>query len=210
MIPASRVRPRRGRKREFGVVLLIALVAMVAMAVSAITLVRAVDATATIAGNIGFRQTAASAPDAAIDEAIDAMFERRLIADPGMDDVARSYFASRAAGEDVRGVPRALAKTANYPGEARVLDAGNGNTVRYVIERMCLASGAATAANCTLVPSVDNMMTVSEVGVTEPPRVPLFRQTIRVDGPAGGTFFVQAWLADIAGRRRVSWRGIAD
>jgi type IV pilus assembly protein PilX len=198
------------RTRESGVVLLIALIAMVAMALSAIAVVRAVDATTAITGNIGFRQTATSAPDYAIEEAIAALFEQRLIADPGVDDVARSYFASQAPGEDVHGAPPALAKTANYPREARVIDAGNGNAVRYVIERMCLAPGAATAANCTLIPGSNGAMTITEDGVAEPPRVPLYRQTIRVDGPAGTTLFAQAWIADIAGRRRISWRAIAD
>ena len=42
------------------------------------------------------------------------------------------------------------------------------------------------------------------------PRVPLFRLSIRIDGAAGATAFVQAFLADIPGRRRLAWRALAD
>jgi type IV pilus assembly protein PilX len=198
------------RMREAGVVLVVALIAMVAMAFSGLALVRVVDTTAAIAGNMAFRHSAAEAPDAAIEEAVAALFEQRLIATTDADDRGHSYFASRGVGEDARGVPAALAQIANYPGEARILDAGGGNTVRYVIERMCVAPGPATRDNCTLIPSTDAPLTVGGGNVVEPPRVPLFRQTVRVDGPAGTTLFVQAWLADVAGRRRLSWRAIAD
>jgi type IV pilus assembly protein PilX len=198
------------RTRDRGIVLVIALLAMVAMGFSGMALVRVIDTTTAIAGNMAFRHSAAAAPDAAVEEAVVALFEQRLIADTAADDLGRSYFASRGAGEDVRGVPAALLQIANYPHEARVIDAGNGNHVRYVIERMCIGPGPATRDNCTLVPGTDSPMTISGGSVVEPPRVPLFRQTVRVDGPAGAKLYAQVWLADIAGRRRLSWRVIAD
>jgi hypothetical protein len=33
---------------------------------------------------------------------------------------------------------------------------------------------------------------------------------MRVDGPAGTLLFVQAWLANLPDRRRLSWRTLAD
>jgi hypothetical protein len=198
------------RSRHRGIVLVIALIAMVAMGFSGMALVRVIDATNAITGNMAFHHSAAAAPDAAVEEAVAALFEQRLIADTGADDLGRSYFASRRAGEDARGVPAVLLQVANYPDEARIIDAGNGNNVRYVIERMCIGPGPATRDNCTLVPGTDSPMTISGGSLVEPPRVPLFRQTVRVDGPVGATLFVHVWLADIAGRRRLSWRVIAD
>ena len=94
---------------ERGVVLVVALIAMAAMGFSGMALMRLVHATTTITGNMAFRHSAASAPDAAVEHAVAALFEQRLIADPASDDPARSYYASRAAGEDARGIPAALA-----------------------------------------------------------------------------------------------------
>lgn len=197
-------------RRQAGIVLVIALVAMIAMGFSGIALMRSVDATAAVAGNLGFWHTAISASDAAIEEGVVALFAGTLIADPGRDDPAQGYFAARQAGESVRGVPMALQALTNYPARAPTIDAGNGNTLRYVIERMCLAAGPATPDNCNVVAVSDSPLSVSGGVVVPPPRVPLFRQTIRVDGPAGAAVFVQVWLADIPNRQRLSWRAIAD
>ena len=195
---------------ERGVVLVVALIAMAAMGLSGMALMRLVHATTTITGNMAFRHSAASAPDAAVEHADAALFEQRLIADPASNDPARSYYASRAAGEDARGIPAALAETRRYPDGAPVLDAGNGHSVRYVIERLCLGAGSPTPDNCTLIPATDTPLTIADGAFVEPPRLPVFRQTVRVDGPAEATLFVQTWLADIPGRRRLSWRVIGD
>jgi hypothetical protein len=207
---ALAVRPSPWRTDQRGVVLLVALIALVAMAFSGMALIRVVDATAAITGNLGFWHSATSAPDAAIEQAIAALFEQRLIADPSVDAPGHGYLAQRTPGESARGVPTALVRLDSYPEGYPVLDAGGGNDVRYVIERMCVSAGPATRDNCTLVPSSDSAMTISGGSATEPPRVPLFRQTIRVDGPGGASLFAQVWLADIAGRRRLSWRLLAD
>jgi Tfp pilus assembly protein PilX len=196
-------------RHERGVVVLIALVAMLALGYAGAALMRAVDATTAVTGNVGLAQAAISATDAAVEHAAAALFERNLIADPANDDEAQSYYASRQTGEDARGIPNRLQQLASYGDDARIVDAGNGNVVRYVIERMCTAPGPAIRDVCTLAPARDAAIP-GTVTSPEPPPVPLYRQTIRVDGPAGTVVFAQAWLADAPGRRRLSWRVIAD
>lgn len=203
-------RRRHGRRHaQHGIVVLIALVAMLALAYAGTALMRSVDATTGITGNIGLSQAAVLSTDAAVESAIAALFERNLIADPTQDDETQSYYASRQSQEDVRGIPYRLQQLANYAEAGRVIDAGNGNVVRYLIERMCTASGAAIRDNCVLTPAVD-AAAPGTITSPEPPPVPLYRQTIRVDGPAGTIVFAQAWLADALGRRRLSWRILAD
>ena len=149
---------------------------------------------------------AASIPpaDAAIEEAVAALFERNLVADRERDLSAQSYFASRQPGEDVRGVPWILQQAGNYPADARVLDAGGGHTLRYAIERICLRPGPATAANCALAwPAAP---TVTGGAAPAPPPVPVFRVTVRVDGPQNTVSHVQAMLRDMPPRYRMSWR----
>jgi len=202
-------RPTRQPRDQDGIVVLIALIAMLALGYAGMALMRSVDASTAVTGNVGLSQGATLATDAAVEHAIAALFERRLIADPTSDDESQSYYASRQTLEDTRGVPFALQKLSNYGAAARVIDGGAGNSVRYVIERMCTAAGPATRDTCILIPAVDTAIP-GTVTNPEPEPVPLFRQTIRVDGAAGTTLYAQAWLADAAGRRRLSWRVLAE
>ena len=203
--------PRRPRRPtdQSGVVVLIALIAMLALGYAGMALMRSVDASTAVTGNIGLSQGATLATDAAVEHAIAALFERRLIADVTSDDESQSYYASRQAQEDPRGVPFALQKLSNYAADARVIDGGAGNSVRYMIERMCTTAGPATRDTCILTPAADTAIP-GTVASPEPAPVPLFRQTIRVDGAAGTTQYAQVWLADTAGRRRLSWRALAE
>ena len=187
----------RGTQR--GVVVFLALVVVLTMALSAVALMRVVDTTSAVAGNLGFMQSAIGASDAAVEHAVAALFERALVADTSRDDPAQGYYAALQAGENARGVPAALQAVTAYPAQAPVVDAGNANTVRYVIERLCATTGP--PADCNL---------AATSAAPDAPRVPLFRQSIRIDGPGGATAFVQAFLADIPGGRRVSWRALAD
>jgi len=202
-------RPMKRPGDQTGVVVLIALIAMLALGYAGMALMRSVDAGIAVTGNIGLSQGAALATDAAVEHAIAALFERRLIADQTSDNESQSYYASRQTQEDTRGVPFALQKLTNYAADARVIDDGAGNSIRYVIERMCTAAGPATRDTCILTPVIDTPTPGTAVS-PEPIPIPLFRQTIRVDGPAGAAVYAQAWLADAAGRRRLSWRVLAD
>ena len=200
--------PRPSRER--GVVLFVALIAMVAMAFSGAALMRSIETTTTVTGNLGFRQTAAMAPDAAIATAIAALFERNLIVDPTHDDPTQSYFASRQANEDARGVPYALQKISNFPLDAPVSKLSDGTAVRYVIERMCGQVGPPSGDYCTLALVNNARQSGASGSPADTPRVPLYRQTIRVDGPSGTMLIAQAFIADIATGRRVSRRVMAE
>jgi hypothetical protein len=143
-------------------VLFIALIVMVALSIAGIALVRSVDTGMSITGNLGFRQASISPTTWAVENAIAAMFEKKDIADLEKKNLNQNYYAYRfevkdnTKPEDKYGVPYDLQGTgntpANYPGTfVKTTDAA-GNTIRYVIERMCLDEGPATAANCDMSP----------------------------------------------------------
>jgi len=199
-----------GRRKQRGVVVIVVLVAILIMAISASALLRSVDAAVAVTGNLGFMHAALAGADSAVEQAVAALFEQHRIADATVADAANGYFPFRQPAENLRGVPVALQALANYPPDAPTLDVGNGNVVRFVIERMCVAAGPATADNCSLAPTAEPPLAIPGEPYVEPPLVPVFRQTIRIDGPANATQFVQAWLADIPNRRRVAWRALAD
>jgi hypothetical protein len=187
-----------------GVVLVVALVTSVALAVAALALVRAAATAASVGGNVPTRRPAAFAAFAALERSVvDLVLDHRI--DPLADDLRRNYFASRQPGEDTRGVPRALQSSADYPAGAIVIDADFGYRVRYVIERACAAPGDATPENCALSPpSVEAAQGAPPPG--EPPRVPSYRLSVRVDGPSGGALHAQAILSEARANPRVSIR----
>jgi hypothetical protein len=184
------------------------LVVLAMMSLAATALMRAVDTATAVSGNLAFRTASIPPANTAIEEAIAALSD--AIADRERDLPAQNYYASRQPGEDARGVPWMLQQPDRYPAAARAPDAGNGNTLRYVIERICLRPGSATAANCALVPPPPSADTVSPGPAVVSPATPLFRITVRVDGPQNTTSLVHAMVRDSLPPRRLSWRLIAE
>jgi len=134
-----------GRARERGIVVFVALIAMVLLSLAAVALMRSVHTNTLVVGNLAFRQAAVTLSTAAVEKGVYDLFPpTKTIGDLKNHDLARNYYAFRQPGEDANGVPVAL-QGANpppaYPGGAQVItDAATGNTVRYVIERMCTAA----------------------------------------------------------------------
>lgn len=191
--------------RVRGAVLFVALIMTIAMAFAAVSLIRGSYISATIGGNLIARQNVALAAFAAIERDVDALYRSGAIASTDADDVANNYYASRAPGEDARGVPRALQQIADYPAAAGLLEAEGALTIRHIVERLCVAPGPATSDNCALSPpSVAAALGSPDPG--EPPRSPYFRVSVRVDGPGGATSFSQAMLGAEPAGHRLSWR----
>ena len=192
------------RTLQRGVVLLVAAVVTLALAAVGMGMLRAVTTGGAASVNLASQQAATLAASMALERAVATLFEAGAV-DPAVDDVARNYFAAHTGGDDARGVPHALQSLADYPEAAQVIDAGNGYRVRHLIERSCVAPGVAAIAICTLSPpSVDAALGMPPPG--EPPRMPYYRVTIRVDGAAGATTFVQATLCAANANPRCTWR----
>ena len=197
----SAVYSRSPRRRQRGVVLFISLIVMVAMSLAAIALIRSVDTSTGVVGNLAFRQAAILPANLAVEAAAAALFDdvRGTTApiDRSSDMPAENYFATLQPGENTRGVPVELQRKPNFT-QTRVLTDHTGNEIRYIIERMCLpaaAGEAASAARCEmLAPKRTSGTTANEGSAIELPRGPMYRVSVRVDGPKNTTSFLQAML----------------
>lgn len=188
-----------------GVAVLVALITTFAMALSAVALTRSTFVTIAVGGNLALRQSAVFASFDAIERAVAAVYVNGAIADLGRDDPDHNYFATGAADDDVRGVPRALQELTAYPGTAETLDGGEGIEVRYVVERLCSAPGPPIIETCALSPP-SFAAAAGFPAPGEPAPTPYYRVTVRADGPGGTRVLVQAMLgADTPGHRQ-SWR----
>jgi type IV pilus assembly protein PilX len=194
---SRRLRPRAGQR---GIVLVIALIVMVALSLAGIALMRSVETSTAVVGNLAFTQAAALPANLAVEEAVAALYENDLITNVNQDLPAQNYYATRQNDEDARGIPEVLTTKAKASSLARVLNPGYGNEVRYVIERMCAPGIPATPSRadlvkyCDMLPPKPSGTTTMETDKIELPRIPLYRLTVRVDGPRNTVSFLQAML----------------
>jgi hypothetical protein len=202
--------PLATRWRDRGIALVVALVVLAAMALAASALMRSVDTAHAIAGNLAFRDAGGAPVNAGVEHAWAALYENGAIADRDTTAPAAGYYASRLPGEDARGVPSLLVGDDPDRTTLPKIDVGEGYAVRYVIERMCLAEGPATPANCALVRSASSATPASTDPAAPEPVVPVFRVSIRVDGPRGTLTLAQAMIRDSVPPRRVAWRVLAE
>lgn len=190
------------RRKQSGVVLLVALIMLIAMTLAALTLVRSVDTANIIAGNLSFQQAATHAGDRGIETAI-AWIE---------NNPALLFSDSPASGYAANGLSAAPVKPANEtwdaywtrvwsprPAVTMATDTVTGTTVAYVIDRLCANAGAATGgASCSASAlvgiAVGNAEEAGEKQVAALSQV-YYRITVRISGPRNTLSYVQAVIS---------------
>ncbi len=129
-------------KRQQGIVLLIALTVLVAMSLAGVALMRSVDNTVVIAGNISFKQASLHVSDRGGRDAL-IWLQGKYAGGAGPtilsnDDPSFGYFSARPPTEPDWFDPATWASALTTNGG--VADA-SGNTVKYLIHRMCAVPG---------------------------------------------------------------------
>jgi len=213
MFLSSRAGGRRADSpyhRQSGVVLLVALIILVAMTLAGVALVRSVDTANVIAGNMAFQQSATNAGERSTEQAL-----TRQITTTDEQTLANGYLATRSdpnranhesweafwtrllsENEDLRAciaAPDAAGCSTTPAPDAA------GNTVQYIIQRLCANNGPAhTATNpCTQAPpaATSGESFSSGSGRPSPPKQVYYRITTRIVGPRNTISFVQTIVA---------------
>jgi len=198
------------RADQRGVVLFIALIVMVVMSLAAIGLMRSVDTTTAVIGNLAFRQASILPANFAIEDAAAGLFSDTTgtsarITDVRVNNAGQNYYATHNQGwDDQYGVPTPLQTKPASTFPRRQLD-GAGNTITYVIERMCNAAAphpdapddSSTRSWCDMAPPKQPPgATINDPSAGLDFRQVFYRVTVRVDGPSGTNTvsFAQAML----------------
>ena len=194
-----------------GVVLFFALIALVVMSLAAAALIRSVDTSVIVAGNLAFKQSTTIVGDAGIVSAMDWIQNNggaltSTSATNGYYDnsttgmvLTRVTNGTWPSGQAWTNATSKLATGSGFATGSPGIDQVTQNTVRYVIERMCRATGTATAANCLMGTAIASGNSLS--GKTDPELgasvnyslSPMYRITTRVDGPKNTVSYVQAY-----------------
>jgi len=196
-----------------GVVLFIALIVMVAMSLAAIALFRSVDTANLVAGNQAFKQGALSATDLGIAAAMDK-FNASITGSPLSSEAAthaslntNCYVSTTLQQDqlDARGIPKLLldptttqspfadAFDTTYVTNCKITNGTTGEIIRFIIDRQCDASVAGSApsnGHCTVVSSSATSQTDNDKQ-TGSESIPLYRVTVRVDGPRHTVSYAQ-------------------
>jgi len=186
--------PRR-HARQRGVVLFVALIVLVAMTMAGLALMRASGTGILAAGNLAFKQSATASGDAGIEAARVWLIGQTT---PGALDTnrgAEGYYATW----DTTFNP--FTSTV-WNGGAATVPGGQdaaGNTVKYVIHRMCATTGSlATVPTCVTV--AGGSLGGSKGGIQYGER-PLtgnttayYRVTAQIQGPKNTLSYVQTML----------------
>ncbi len=194
-------------RRFRGVVLFVALLVLTVLGLAAIALFRSVDTASVVAGNLAVQQAAAAALDRGIEHAIHALWDPPLlIADRTQHDLTQNYYACVqgsagnciAPGSPIPEIPVMLASAGAFAAaglnSTLVPDDAAGNAVRYVIERMCLATGAAVGSNCNMAVEPENAAGTQHYGGAIDAGDAFYRVTVMVTGPRNTVVHGQAML----------------
>lgn len=199
--------------RQRGVVLLFAVIVLVAMSLAAIGLMRSVLTGNRVAANLAFQQSAMQSADAGVERAIAWLEQksRQTAGNPAVkvnglfNDITTSgngnykYVATAGnplgAGESWDSWWKAV----DTAGQTNTLAAdAAGNTVSFVIHRLCSAAGDSTQSGCQISPtlssSVQNSSKTGGLKLTVPSQV-YYRITVRVQGSRNAISYSQAVVA---------------
>ena len=194
-------------RRQRGVVMLFGLLALAIMLIGAAAMVRSMNTSLFNAGNLGFKRDMANQMERAV-ALVATEFTSGALADEvaRQADVTTKNYSAQLLDSNAQGIPKALLDDALYAtwtaGEIPV--AGQQLTLRYVVDRLCTAAGAADATRCTLANApigsggrVDastgaERNTVGGSGAIAQ-RV-IYRLSVRVTGPRNSQAFFQSTM----------------
>ena len=110
------------------------------------------------------------------------------------NQLAANYFATLRANNDTAdGIPRDLINDDNFTGTAADVQ-GNGVTIRYVIERQCANAGPFDASTCSVFPKPAASSGGERRELVGAEYAPIYRITVRVQGPRNTTAFLQSLI----------------
>jgi type IV pilus assembly protein PilX len=191
-------RTLRSRHRaQRGAVLLFAMIALVVLLIGTVALMRSMNTSLFTAGNFGFKRDLTNQGERAIATVLDLVQTGALGSEVARESsaTARNYSASILP-TNGDGIPLALLSDAAF---AAVGVAGNdispadmGVTVRYVVDRLCVAAGPASPNSCSVTSPPPQGGSNDTKDDDDLPVQFVYRVSIRVDGPRRTQSFFQS------------------
>jgi type IV pilus assembly protein PilX len=190
----SPLNPNAHSAKQAGVVLFIALIALIVMSLAAVALIRSVDTNTMIAGNLSYKQSALISADSGVETALDWLKGHSALD----EDLSEDGYYATSADDATTLADSSNAKLATGSNINVGLDT-SGNTITYIIQRMCKNTGAADTSHCLYGPSGEDENSKSHCDLSnpclsEPTGALLYRITTKVTGPKNTVSYSQAFV----------------
>ena len=185
----------RGKNQQHGAVLLISLVVLVIMTLSALALIRSVNMTNLIAGNLAFRESALLSPERSTEAAM-TWLAGAGTATLNAASAENGYQAVRTDPSAAQSWDALWQDTLKGQAVTDSVDVA-GNTVSYVIHRLCDAAGSPQVVNCAKPPNANagGSQTGGGGPLPQTDSQVYYRITTRVAGPRSTTVYTQTIVA---------------
>ncbi|SEL69208.1 hypothetical protein SAMN05216359_1146 [Roseateles sp. YR242] len=192
-------------RRQRGIIMVIALITLAIMMVGAVAALRAMNATLTGAGNVGMKRDMGNQAEIALRKAMVGLNSGVALT----SNATSINYSATMLPTTPEGIPNALLGTTpttvgGLGAASNVVDLTAAPaygtaiapkvTMYYVIDRLCRATGDMDTGNC-LTPSNPSQGTDGSGGIPTTSK-PVYRVTVRVDGPRGSQSFYQATLSN--------------
>jgi type IV pilus assembly protein PilX len=182
--------------RQQGVVLIFSLIVLLILAIGAVALLRSVDTSLLSAGNLAFHRDLVNQGEQAVATVLTEFRTNGppLSTNPTSADLPAANYVSRTLPTNNQGVPLALLDNAALAliASAPVIAGRTSDvTIRYVIDRLCTNTGAASSSNCVQSTGLPTGGTANRNTAVAPPSATVYRVSVRVDGPRNTQAFLQ-------------------
>lgn len=196
-----------GMQQQRGVVLFISLIIIVAMMLTGLAIMRSIGTGTLIAANLAFQQSAQASAEHGIEIARLWLVNNTAVLTTD-DYHASGYYPNWVNVSATTQVDNFDPTTYDWSNACKVKSDGScgssadtdnaGNTVRYVIHRLCNQAGDISGASCVKFNSANSdtcgQGTSCGANTENPSQTPLpyYRITVRTDGPKNSLAYVQA------------------
>ena len=192
--------PQAPPARQRGVVLIFTLIVLLILTIGAVALVRSMSTSMFSAGNLAFRRDLTNQGEQAVVN-VEAAFSSggALATSPvTVANVSAWNYSAAMLPTNAQGVPNVLLSgdtTFNATGYSSTANDITGATsdvkIRYVIDRLCSAAGAATSTGCVQSAADPSGGTANKTPGLPIPTATVYRLSVRVTGARSTQVFLQ-------------------
>jgi hypothetical protein len=195
--------------RQRGVVMLFGLIALAIMLIGAVAMMRSMNTSMFNAGNLGFKRDLTNQAERATSSVLAVLQSGVLGTDAARQNSnATVNYSATILSANAQGLPQALIDDSQFGSVGQTSNdisvTDQGIVVRYVIDRLCVNTGQATAAQCTMAndtlpvggsgSEVLRAEDTSSGGAGAVGQQAVYRVSIRVTGPRHTEAYFQTTL----------------
>lgn len=184
---------RRGY-RQRGVVLIFTLIVLLILTIGAVALMRSMNTSLFGAGNLAFRRDLVNQGEQAASNVIAEFKTGDLVASAStLTNVPSDNYWATMLPTNLQGVPNVLLVNAAGAVGTHADLAGQSSDVviRYVIDRMCSATGTPTGSLCLQSSTSATGGTAGTTAAVKAPTASVYRLSVRVTGARSTQIFLQ-------------------